>query len=88
MKILVFVFASIRPVITNTLLVVKTENIYRNTRKMHITMETEQSFLKPFKGRALFPSLCAFLLYVDIYFRFSPQMYYRVIMKVKTRFFT
>ena len=27
--------------IASTLFVVKTENIYRNTRKMHLTMETE-----------------------------------------------
>ena len=27
----------------------------------------EQSFQKPLKGRALFPSLCAFFLYSDIY---------------------
>ena len=29
--------------IASTLLVVKTENIYRNTSKMHIMMETELS---------------------------------------------
>ena len=33
----------------------------------------EQSFKKPFKGRALLPSLCPFFLCSDVYFWFSPQ---------------
>ena len=35
-------------IIASTLLVLKTENIYQNTSKMHITMETELNLYNSF----------------------------------------